>query len=209
MRRLFSRHRPYWFCRFSILSLPSSAANSAVEECHTRIANTYTTCYFAVPAGRYDSRCSSWRVSVELPPSERRSPFTSDTTASPSLRRSASSLFCLRLAGSVGPNYNSYEIVSRNSSRDRKSRIQRNRVSSSKSNPLNQGSRTPATTIAHPWPSFTSLRFHLGIITSRSFVPFGTHWQLRRDSVVTPGASSSMSSSSSVDFEQVSSASDT
>src|SRR5262245_36586283 len=38
--------------------------------------------------------------------------------------------------------------------------------------------------------------------TTRSTVPFGTHWQLSRDWGVRAGASSSMSSSSSVAFEQ-------
>src|SRR5262245_7262432 len=46
--------------------------------------------------------------------------------------------------------------------------------------------------------SRTRFRFHLGMTTPTSDVPLGTHWQLSRDSVVTAGASSSMSSSSSV-----------
>src|SRR5437763_1908055 len=48
-------------------------------------------------------------------------------------------------------------------------------------------------------PSLTMLRFQAGISTTSSgTVPLGMHWQASRDSVVTPRAVSTMSSSSSV-----------
>ena len=48
------------------------------------------------------------------------------------------------------------------------------------------------------WSSFARFLFHRGIRTTRSCVPFGTHWQLSRDSGCTSRAVSSMSSSFSV-----------
>ncbi len=57
----------------------------------------------------------------------------------------------------------------------------------------------------YPRPSFTRFRFQAGISTTTSVLPSGMHWQERRDCSVRPGASSSMSSSSSEDSLQVSS----
>jgi hypothetical protein len=45
--------------------------------------------------------------------------------------------------------------------------------------------------------------FHAGMVTLTSAVPFGTHWQLSRDSGVTARAVSSISSSLSVAAGQV------
>src|SRR5581483_2303381 len=53
------------------------------------------------------------------------------------------------------------------------------------------GARGEANASGGQCPSFTRFLFHAGISITTSFVPFGTHWQPRRDCSVMPGASSS------------------